>query len=187
MYCPRCHAVDESCFVTAGRHEASGSLSPAKQGSEPFARFYDATSGAAYSLALRITGGQPAAEAACEAAYLDLWGEYPATAFEAPPGTITDRLMEFVRARALSPGAVPAAAGRSPGSPAAYTLATTVRSALATINPSGRKALELACFGGMSVASIAELTGEPSAVIRASLREALLTIGAMTKQKETPQ
>lgn len=174
--------------MTGAQPARSGAAGVASQASEPFARFYDATARAAYSLALRIAGTQSPAEAACEAAYLDLWAEQPAGAFGAPGAELTDRLMELVRARALG-GDAPAAgaASQSEGAAAAYTLAATVRSALAALNAPKRKALELACFGGMSVAAIAEVTGEPVPAVRASLREALLTIGAMTRQEEKLQ
>jgi len=174
--------------VTGAHPGAAGGPSVAAHGSEPFARFCDATAGAAYSLALRIAGAQSTAEAACEAAYLDLWSEQPSGAFGAAQPELTDRLMELVRTRSLA-ASEPASAttAQSEGTAAAYTLAATVRTALATLNAPRRKALELACFGGMSVAAIAEVTGEPVPAVRASLREALLTIGAMTRQEEKPQ
>ena len=135
--------------------------SAAAASAEGFERFYDATSTAAFSLAFRITGDRAAAEAACEQAYLEAWHQ-PETADSAS-------LLELVRERALGARG-PSVDGRRGG----------LNAALAEAEPLGRRAVELAYFGGLSVAEVASILDSTPEEVRRAMRAAMLSMAAAT-------
>jgi hypothetical protein len=119
---------------------------------DAFLAFYDATSVAAYSVALRVTGERAPAEAACEAAYLELWRESRAAASDAAAREA--RLLDIVRAEALRRrNSLPAGAGAPRGGTPERE---AVARALDNASTLGRRAVELAYFAGLTVGEIAE-------------------------------
>ena len=147
------------------------------EGGEDFQAFYSRTSGSAYGLALRITGQPGPAAAACEAAYVRAWNERDMGA------RLELRLLERVRAEALglTTSGPPPGPARSDAAEPSYTETAVMRAALAQVEPAGRRAIELAFFGGVGVADIVEIIGDPATVVRAAMRAALLRIGELTR------
>jgi len=148
-------------------------LAAARAGAR-FEAFYERTAGAAYSLALRITGDSGRAARVCEAAYADAWG--------ARGGRDEPRehdLLARVRLRALENGAIPPSTEDEDGS---YIGAKQVREVIGRQRPEVRRALELAYFGGLPVSEISELLGVAAPPLRAALREALLELGALDRK-----
>ncbi|MDF2579684.1 MAG: hypothetical protein K0S49_1263 [Microbacterium sp.] len=67
-----------------------------------FAELYDATAGAAFGLALRLTASREAAEEAVRQAFLDVWRE--ARWFDAGAGTVRAWILARLRRRAVGRG-----------------------------------------------------------------------------------
>ena len=154
--------------------EGQPSAVAAARGGARFEAFYERTAGAAYSLALRITGDSGRAARACEAAYGDAWG--------GRGGADEPRehdLLARVRVRALEIGGVSPSTEDEDGS---YIGAEQVRDVLGRQRPEVRRALELAYFGGLPVSEISELLGVSAPPLRAALREVLLELAALARK-----
>lgn len=150
-----------------------------------FSSFYDATHGAAYSLALRITGEAAAATTACEAAYIEYWRANPGAAPLSLAGQTA--FLQVVRSEALhvrNPAEPKAGIPRSDTAQLSYTQAELVRAGLQKLDPFTRRSLELAYFGGLAVAEIAEIVGRTAIEIRQALRTALLGLGTIAPPPE---
>jgi RNA polymerase sigma-70 factor (ECF subfamily) len=157
---------------------------PATGGGDAFRSFYDATSGTAFSLAFEIVGGdRRLAEEACEAAYGELWERSGRVGVNAASWDEA-ALLTQVRERALQASAEARVARERSAGPGAAYMKAAVREGLEKLNPLARRALELAYFGGLPVREIAELLGEPPEVVRRAMREALLTLGALTRDPQ---
>lgn len=144
-----------------------------------FRAFYDRTSPTAYALALRITGAPDAAADTCEAAYLAAWEAGPeAGAWK--DGAVFDRVRSLSFERRTGSALMVSSGGGDPS----YTMATAVRDGLAKLDPLGRRAIELAYFGGLSVAEVAEIVGFPVARVRSAMRTALLDLGDLTRDQQ---
>ncbi len=152
-----------------------------------FAAFYDATCGAAYSLARRVTGDDEAATSACEAAYMEQWRTLDRAADVSLQ--VQTAFLQVVRLQALRgrprPGEL--AAPRPDATQSTYTQAELVRAKLQDLDAFTRRTLEMAYFGGLTVAEIAEVAGRSPVEIRQALRTALLTMGAPAQHEETGQ
>ncbi len=145
--------------------------------STAFGTFYDQTSRLAYGLALRITGDAEQSSAACESAYLQLWEESEGLA----SATLEQeaKLLEQVRMHAIrSCRERMIEPVRSAEPLRTYELATTLRQQLERVEPMAARAIELAYYGGLNVTEIAEMLGQPVAALRATMRGALLQLGA---------
>jgi DNA-directed RNA polymerase specialized sigma24 family protein len=128
---------------------------------------------------MEVTGGQRRlAEEACEAAYTAIWQQTGRVEIE--PDWDEGQLLLEIRANALALRPAPASEQRSEPAERAYMQAV-VREGLAHMEPTTRRALELAYFGGMAVTDIAEVLGTPADTLRRSMREALLTLGSLTR------
>ncbi|MCC6386975.1 MAG: hypothetical protein IT302_06305 [Dehalococcoidia bacterium] len=154
--------------------EGQPPLKAAARAEAGFDAFYERTAGAAYSLALRITGHEEHATRACAAAFADAWRE------RAGAGVPRERdLLARVRVRALEIGAVPPSTEDEGSS---YIGAKQVRDVLDRQPPAVRRALELAYFGGLPVSEICELLGVPAPPLRAAMRAALLELAALGRK-----
>lgn len=145
-----------------------------------FEAFYDATCSAAYGLALFITDDVSAAEAACEAAYLESWRSQSSSARE-PFSDCHSRLTAFVCQKALTfrPFAGTGGSSSEPaGLPAPRDPGHPVRAAVQSLPAGDRRALALVSFGGLSAAEAAQTMMTPVAEVRAGLRGALLALSA---------
>jgi RNA polymerase sigma-70 factor (ECF subfamily) len=139
---------------------------------------YDRFGAAAYGLARRMTGEDALAEAAVEAAFLDVWRQ--AGFFDPARGKASTWVLGLVHRRARG------APRRVPGDAAAGDRVVTgdretaegeaARAALAQLEPDERRVLELAYLDGYTEAEIAALLGEPRASVGNRLHEALTTL-----------
>jgi DNA-directed RNA polymerase specialized sigma24 family protein len=133
----------------------------------------DRTLGTAFGLALRITADRDAAEAACEAAYVE--GLVPSSG--TPVLSAGDELAFLGRVRSHALRLRPAA-GRSAGATRPYPFAMAARECLESADPLARRAIELCYFGGLSAGEAAAVLEAPVEDVRRAMREALLAIGA---------
>lgn len=170
--------------VSGQESQGSSELTAIASGDrEAIRAFYARTSANAFGLALRITGDSAAAELACEDAYAALGatasGIEDALRLEA-------RFLASVREFALARRPADARVNADSSDPAerSYTIVNAVRDSLATLDPLAQQALDLAYFGGLNVQQIAEVTGKPASELRPILRDALLRLGAATRQQE---
>ena len=158
------------------KESGAGGFGLAVGDDDAFARFYDATSTAAFSVALRITGSRSAAEDVCETAYVKVW---QARALPGAAGEPTGAdLLAVVRDLAFE--------HRPSGEPAdaSPTASTAVEAALDSAGPLGRRAVELAYFGGLSVPEISSILGVTASETRTAMRAALLAAATATREAQ---
>ena len=152
---------------------------------------YDRYKTMAYSIAYRITNDATLAEDVVQDAFLGAWRN--AGRYVEGRGSVKTWLLSIVHHRAIDAvrrrrpttdlpdveTALPAAAdvaGRvGRGRPAGLD-AATVRSALDALSDVQREALELAYFGGLTQAEIAERTGTPLGTVKSRMRLGLLAM-----------
>lgn len=131
---------------------------------------------AAYALALRICGNAKQAASACERSY----AEWSATATGAARWSQAEELRFLGRVRAHALARRRESNEGNPESSASarrsYEGHEKGWEALGAADALGKQAVELAYFGGMNAASIAELLEEPAEVVRAAMRRALLPV-----------
>ena len=169
--------------MTNGEHrqEVGGALERGEPG-DRFAGFWEATSSAAFSLCMRITGDSTAAQDACEAAYIQFWREGPEAARTGPGRE--QMLLDLAREHALA-----AARHREPprqlpkdrGAPSAAANVRALHAGLGRLDDFSRRTLELAYFGGLTLPELTQILGMPLAEVRQRLREASLTLAAFTR------
>ena len=146
---------------------------------------FDRYSRIVYSVALRVLSDAASAEDVLQEVFLQLW-RTPAS-FTADGGSLGGwlavlarnlsidalrrrRPINLIDAIALgSPSDLASEAGRN-------RLAERARTLLQKLPSAQRKALEMAFFDGLTHREIAEMTGEPVAAVRSSLRSALLAL-----------
>ena len=163
----------------AGQRDPTTMLSQSAE-QTAFQTFYARTERAAFSLALRITGVATAAETVCELAYADCFAT----------DSLNDELafLQRVRSQALMlRGASSSSVVRSLSEEPSYTEVNAIRAGLeqlGPLGPLGKRALELAYFGGLGVSDIAGLLDEPVPVVRTALREALIQLGTLVRSLE---
>ncbi|MEO6437203.1 MAG: sigma factor-like helix-turn-helix DNA-binding protein [Tepidisphaeraceae bacterium] len=141
-----------------------------------FQEFFDSTNDSAFHFALHIAGTREAATAACEEAYLRTWRKD----CEWSTATGEAHLLALVREESFR--------RRKPRADTGLFQGVTVDSlckpmsaiehALGTLDATSRRALQLAFFGGLGIAAIAEELDEPIAEVRLALRRALLTLAS---------
>lgn len=126
----------------------------------------------AYSLALRICGNAEQAAAACEASYREwpAW-DHPEAGWS---GRDEARFLSLVRTHALAAKRQRGESSGGDGRP--YDPQEMGLRALQATDPLGARAVELAYFGGLNAASIAELLGESTDDVRTAMRRALLSL-----------
>jgi RNA polymerase sigma-70 factor (ECF subfamily) len=155
---------------------------------------FDRYGGLLYTLALRVVGDRALAEDVTHDVFLRCWhglDEYDATHGTLPAwllGIARRRAVDVVRSRQLQPrppeiepltefgasgpevpGSEPEASGADDDAP----VRARVREALGEIPDSGRAAVELAYFGGLTQAEVAKALGEPDGAVRVRIRDGL--------------
>ena len=151
---------------------------------------YDRYRAMAYSIALRITGEQPAAEDVVQDAFLGVWRH--ADRYVEARGSVKTWLLSIVHHRSVD-----AVRRRRPttelpqpeASPPAQLIlpdvwtevagrmdAEAVRVALDALSDVQREALELAYFGGLTQTEIAERTATPLGTVKSRIRLGLLAM-----------
>lgn len=146
---------------------------------------YDRYSRLAYSLALRIVGERTLAEEITADAFVRVW--QAAASFAEERGRFVAWLMSITRHRAidelrrlnvrpegsavdLNEALSTAQADTVDDVVGARRQRQLVRTALATLPPPQREALELAYFGGLTQQEIADKTGQPLGTIKTRMR-----------------
>ena len=164
----------------------------AGQDRQALAEFYDQTAGTLFSTAVRILGDAHEAEEVIQDAFLQIWGK--AATFDAALGkpfywalSITrNRAIDRLRARQRRVRLADelheaAAADSSPlASPFQSALSeedlAAVRSAVSGLPGDQRQAIDMAFFGGMTHAEIADALHEPLGTIKARIRRGMLKL-----------
>jgi RNA polymerase sigma-70 factor (ECF subfamily) len=147
-----------------------------------FADFYEATTSAAFSLCMRITGESASAQDACEAAYIQFWREGPESARTGPGRE--QMLLDLVREHALAVARrfePPKGISTHPGESPLVVNVRALHAGLGRLDDLSRRTLELAYFGGLTLPELTQILGMPLAEVRQRLREALLTLAAFTR------
>jgi len=149
------------------------------------ATLYDRYSRIIYSVALRVLSDAPAAEDVLHEVFMQLW-RAPGS-FTVDGGSLGGRLAVLARNLSIdalrrrrpidpidmialgTPSDLASEAGRN-------RLAERARTLLQKLPSAQLKALEMAFFDGLTHREIAEMTGEPVAAVRNSLRNSLLAL-----------
>ena len=148
---------------------------------------YDHHGGAVYGLALRITKNSSLAEDVTQEVMLRLWRN--PEKFEPGRGTLRTYLMTQAHGRSVdiirsessrrtreNNEARMAAKTRLPAADEAVIdmqVAEEVRSALSQLDPTQRKAIELAYYGGYSYREVAEMLSQPEGTVKSRIRAGL--------------
>ena len=163
---------------------------------EAFARFYDATAGAAFGLIRRIMRDPSGAEDVLQETFLQVWHE--AAKYDQRRGSPEAWVIMRARTRAidrlrsmrrrdriagapLDAGAVPEPAGvGNPG--VAAEASGLVHGALAALPAPQRRVIELAFFEGLTQTEIAARLGEPLGTVKTRARLGLERLRAMLRE-----
>ncbi len=146
---------------------------------------YDKYSNLVYSVALRTLGDTAAAEDVLQEIFLQLWRK-PAS-FDPGRGSLPAWLAVLARNRSIDArrrrhpevdvNDIPLASSLNLESDAArQSVIAKARACMAGMSAEQRRDIELAFFGGLTHAEIAEKTGEPLGTIKTRIRTGLITI-----------
>jgi RNA polymerase sigma-70 factor, ECF subfamily len=154
------------------------------------AQLYDASSARIFGLAVRILGERNAAEDAVVEVYTQAWRD--ASSFDAQRGNARAWLLTIARSRAIDilrsrrrePPSYPleAASEVHSGEPGPEEQSselqrqTYVRSALDSLRPEQREAIELAYFSDFSHSEIASKLGQPLGTIKTRIRSGMMAL-----------
>jgi len=185
----------------AGERSWSGLVTRAADGDQSaMADLYEASSAMVFGLALRILGDRDAAEDAVVEVYAQAWRD--AASFDSERGEASAWLLTITRSRAIDSlrsrrreiaGETIEAASRvafeGPG-PEETSSETQrrklVRSALATLRPEQREAIELAYFFHFSHSEIASRLGQPLGTIKTRIRLGMIALRDSLGHLESP-
>ncbi|MCK6079502.1 sigma-70 family RNA polymerase sigma factor [Microbacterium sp. EYE_5] len=172
----------------------------ASQDVAAFTRLYDLTCGAAYALAVRVTGHHHLAEEVLQEAYVHVW--HHAGRFDVERGRprtwvlmhVHRRAVDCVRAvraaseRDRSDGmrAVAATGGDIADDVHLRVEAAALRLHLADLTVEQQRVIALAYFGGYSQSEIAALTGDPLGTVKSRTRSALERLRAAMRPPTAP-
>jgi len=152
---------------------------------------YDRYGGLVYTIALRITGDRQTAEEVVQDVFQSIW--QTAGSFQPGLGAAASWLVGISRHRAIDAtrskrerartreqtiegGVFPDPGSNPDVSVLQLDLREAVRTALDTLPPSQRQAVELAYYGGLTRVEIAERLGEPIGTVKTRLRLGLLKL-----------
>lgn len=152
---------------------------------EALAELYDRHGRAAYALAYRVVGDPETAEEVVQEVWLSVWRR--AAGYQPERGSVRSWLLAGVRHRAIDVLRARQARPRTssidnlplaaPDDPAARALSLlesrTLRTAVATLPPEQRAAVELAYFAELPYPEIARRLGVPLGTVKSRLRLAL--------------
>lgn len=173
------HGSEEVALVVAiGRYDE-----------EALAEAYRRHGGGVHALALRVLGDRAAAEEITQDVFLRLWerperfdpsrGTLRAYLLVQAHGRAVDRLRqdESRRERQIRQARLTVEAGYDLEDEISdLALAERVRSALATLSPGERRAIELAYFGGRTYREVARLLEEPEGTVKSRIRSGLMRL-----------
>lgn len=175
-----------------GREHAALVAAMARGDKAALARLYDELARPLYSLAFRVLNDATEAQDVIQDTFLQLW--HKAATYDTTRGSVFAWAATLTRNRAIdrirmrqrraellaesAPDLQPAAGG-DPDSAAALWLreqAGAVRSALTTLAPEQKQAIELAFFSGLTQQEIAAKLNEPLGTVKARIRRGLLKL-----------
>jgi RNA polymerase sigma-70 factor (ECF subfamily) len=170
-----------------------GSYIAAAAGGEQqaFAKLYDESSRLVYSIAYRVLGNAADAEEVTADVYAQVWRS--AREYSSERGTPSTWLVMLARSRALDrlrtrdtrrQRETPldeVSSARSREEPPEEILAlkqqrSIVRSAVATLAPEQREAIELSFFGGLTHSELAERLGAPLGTVKTRIRLGMIKL-----------
>nr|WP_179516740.1 ECF RNA polymerase sigma factor SigK [Nocardioides perillae] len=166
-------------------------LTRSGQGDErAFAELYDAVSGRAYGLAVRVLRDPSQAEEVVQEALLEVWRTAPR--YDAERGSATSWILTIVHRRSVDRVRSAEASTRRDTSyhqqnhavahdataeaAQASLEAHRVRKALTALTPVQREALELAYFGGLTHTEVASTLGLPVGTAKTRIRDGLIRL-----------
>jgi RNA polymerase sigma-70 factor (ECF subfamily) len=166
-------------------------LKRASRGDEgAFAEFYDATSGRAFGLAVRVLRDRAQAEEVTQEAFLEVWRT--ASRFDPDRGSAVSWILTIVHRKAVDRvGAAEAATRRDAAdghrevggshvetseAATASLEATRVRTALTDLTPHQRQAVELAFLGGYTHTEVATMLDLPLGTAKTRIRDGLIRL-----------
>ncbi|MHB8510240.1 MAG: RNA polymerase sigma factor [Candidatus Dormibacteria bacterium] len=183
--------------------EADQGLALALQERDPDAlgQLFDRYGSLCFSLALRIVRDRQTAEEVVQEAYLNAWRK--ADSYELGKGSLRTWLLTVVRNRALDrlranrlrvdQQVSLESAERVLSGPDVWREVSenldrdAIKSALAALPEDQRVAIELAFFGGLTHAELAERLGIPLGTVKGRLRLALLKLRGLLKEFESEE
>ena len=127
---------------------------------------------------MRLTLDDRRAKEICEAAYFQRWQLSDSASGSREPDE--EWLFDRIRSLALDPGAAKPPDAARPSTPA-HGQVEALRVGMSVLDASGRRAVELAYFGGMTVPAIASILALPEPDVRLAMRSALLHLGSLVK------
>ena len=154
--------------------------------------FYDQTAGVIYSTALKMLGDPSEAEEVVQDVFVQIWtkaGSFDAKLgkpFHWALGITRNRAIDRLRSRQRRNRVFAEATDETDDTAAAPEVdspalrgadeTATVRAAVKNLPPDQRQAIELAFFGGLTHAEIAENLGEPLGTVKARIRRGMLKL-----------
>jgi RNA polymerase sigma-70 factor (ECF subfamily) len=158
---------------------------------------YDRYSRLVYTVALRITGDRETTEEVMQDVFQNVW--QAAASFQPGVGAFSSWLLGITRHRSIDVTRSKRERGRAreqtfgdappPGAESTVDLEVdqrmlreTVRTALGALPTSQRQAIELAYYGGLTRAEIAERLNEPLGTVKTRLRLGLLKLRDLLQQ-----
>jgi RNA polymerase sigma-70 factor, ECF subfamily len=159
---------------------------------------YDRYSRLVYAVALRITGDRETTEEVMQDVFQNVW--QAAASFQPGAGAFSSWLLGITRHRSIDVTRSKRERGRAreqtfgdsppPGAESNVDLEVdqrmlreTVRSALGALPASQRQAIELAYYGGLTRAEIADRLNEPLGTIKTRMRLGLLKLRDLLRQE----
>lgn len=155
------------------------------------AQLYERYSPIVYSVALRVLGDTGAAEDILQEVFMQLWRS--PDLFDANRGSLPgwlavitrNRAIDFLRKRRPETDITDVIVSIEPDLFRVAEWSRTlgkIRSALGSMPPRQRSALEMAFFEGLTHSEIAEKTGEPLGTVKTRIRAGLLTLRKVFSQ-----
>jgi RNA polymerase sigma-70 factor (ECF subfamily) len=164
----------------------------AAQDRQALAEFYDQTAAVLFSTAVRILGDAHEAEEVVQDVFVQIWNkaatfdETLGAPFHWALGITRNRSIDRLRARQRRGRVLEELTEETANYPVVplpqneFALSeeelTTVRSAVKSLPPDQRQAIEMAFFGGLTHAEIADALSEPLGTVKARIRRGMLKL-----------
>jgi len=164
----------------------------AAQDRQALAEFYDAVAGVLFATAVRILNDPHEAEEVIQDVFVQIWEKAPmfdialGTPFHWAVSITRNRSIDRLRSRQRRARVLEELRGETPPEAELYAPAapatldtehlSAVRVAVTTLPAEQRQAIELAFFGGLTHAEIAEKLSEPLGTIKARIRRGMMKL-----------
>ena len=185
-------ATARSAIIGTRENDLAALIARIARGDESaLGALYDQTSSLVYGLAMRILKDRPAAEEVVIEVYMQVHRQ--AGHFDPARGGPSAWLVTLARTRAIDrlradskrrkleealerPEAIPAPTADPEEHSAAAELRRTVQTALASLAPEQRQAIEIAYYSGLSHSEIAQKLGQPLGTIKTRIRTGMMLL-----------